>query len=696
MANPIDIRVLFEQALRKHQAGHFGGAEKLYRRILAIQPNHRDSLHLLGAIRLEDKRYKEAITLIEKALGLGKDVAAICFNLARAYEDSGQLDAALGMYKRAQAQNPRDVDTVIAIGCVLAAEKRYSEALQTFDLALDMAPQHASALNNKGLALKNLGQSDDALKCFLSALQFDPQHRETILNLAVLLATLNRIAEADEVYAQLLKIEPRHVDAWLYRGKYASNIGQHKQAIEFFGQVLAIDPGNVDLLPLLLFERCNVAEWHDFDPLMAKVQRLLKKSATFLQPLYLARLIDSPELMLEAAKVMASINKTDERQRMVAKPTANRRLKVGYISSDLHSSHPVFMAIEGVLALHDLSRFEVHLFPLPHADPGTTPDVPSNLAGKLHDLKDLTMVEKVAALRNADLDVVIDLNGFTQHHGFDLYKAGIAPVQVNFLGFPGTMGATTHDYVIGDSTVLPPESFEYFTEKAVWLPNSFFPVNTKRPIGSLPKRTSVGLPENGFIFGCFCTVDRILPAVFASWARILNLVENSVLWLKIDDEQARSNLLSAAARHGISPDRIIFASRTESNADHLARLKLMDLCLDTLPYNAHSTALDCLYVGVPVLTLPGEIFAARVAASMLQACGLSDLICTNRAEYENQAVKLAMTPELLQAVKTRLQQARSEAAFFNTETFTRNLEKAYTLMVERNVQGLPPQHFAVT
>jgi protein O-GlcNAc transferase len=697
MANPNDIRVLFEQALRKHQAGHFGGAEKLYRRILGLQPNHRDSLHLLGAIRLESKHYIEAIKLIEKALGLGQDVAAICFNLARAYEDSGQLDAALAMYKRAQAQNPRDVDTVIAIGCVLAAQKHYAEALHTFNHALEIAPQHTSAMNNKGLALKNLGQSDEALKCFLSLLEVDPQHRETMLNLAVLLDSLNRIDEAYNVYSQFLNIEPNHVGALLYCGKYSSVIEHSEEAISYFNRVLAVDPGNVEVLPHLLFERCKVADWRDLDVNIARVQRALSKSVTSFQPYYLARLIDSPELMLQASQWMASSRIADERRQMVAKPLANRRLRVGYVSSDLHAKHPVFQTIEGVLALHDRAHFEIHHFRLPHSATGTTPDVPPSLAGTVHELKGLTDLEKLDIMRKAELDIAVDLNGFTKDHGYPLFSQGIAPVQVNYLGFPGTMGSTSHDYVIGDRTVLPPESFAHYSEQVVWLPGSFFPMNTQRPVTSpTPTRIAAGLPETGFVFGCFSTVDRILPAVFESWVRILTAVQNSVLWLKTDDEQTRNNIQSVAKTLGLSADRIVFARRTESNSDHLARLKLMDLCLDTLPFNAHSTALDCLYVGVPVLTLAGKIFAARVAASLLQACGLSELICTDRESYEDYAIKLAMMPELLQAVKMRLQLARRDAPFFNTETYTRSLEKAYTMMIERNAQGLPPQHFSVT
>jgi protein O-GlcNAc transferase len=697
MANPNDIRVFFDQALRKHQAGHYGSAEKLYRRVLGIQPNHRDSLHLIGAIRLEEKRYKDAIAMISKALGLGNDVSAICFNLARAYEEDGQLDEALAMFQRALLQAPNDADTIFGIGCVLLAKERNAEALDAFNKALDISPQHRKALNNKGLALKNLGRSEDALKCYVAALTIDAKYTDAILNLAILLEKLNRLDEAHEVYDQLLKIEPKHVGAMLYRGKYFSIQDLSTEAISCFHQVLAINPSNKDVLPHLIFERGKIADWQDFDRNITRMQSALERSETAFQPMYLARLIDSPGLMLKASQWMASMTKTEKRQSIGVKPVANRRIKVGYVSSDFNEKHPVFRVIEGVLALHDKARFDVHLFSLPHTSSEKTPEIPPGVSGTPHDLIGKSDSQKVEAIRNAELDIAVDLNGFTRNHGFELFGSGIAPVQVNYLGFPGTMGSTAHDYIVGDSTLLPKHSFQYFTEQVVWLPNSFFPANGKRlGAAAAPTRAKAGLPEQGFVFGCFSTIDRILPAVFASWMRILHAVEGSVLWLKTEDEIARNNILKSTAKHGLATDRIVFAQRVESADDHLARLQLMDLCLDTLPYNAHSTALDCLIAGVPVLTLPGEIFAARVASSLLQACGLPEFICGDRTSYEDLATKLAMTPELLQSVKAKLQIAQREAPLFDSENYTRNLEKAYTIMVERNAQGLPPAHFEVT
>jgi protein O-GlcNAc transferase len=696
MANPNDIRVLFDQALRKHQAGHYGSAEKLYRRIIGLQPNHRDSLHLMGLIRFEEKKYKDAITLISKALGLGRDVSAMCFNLARAYEECGQLDEALAMFQRALVQTPGDADTIFGIGCIRLAQERYAEALDAFNKALDISPQHRNAFNNKGLALKGLGKSEEAITCYIAALNIDPKHVDSMLNLATLLESLNRLDDAHEVYGQLLKIEPNHVGALLCRGKYFSILELSSQAISCFHQVLAIDPNNKDVLPHLIFERCKVADWRDFDSNINKMRISLERTETVFQPIYLARLIDSPELMLKASQWMASIKKTDERRKTTVKPLENRRIKVGYVSSDFNSKHPVFQALEGVLTLHDNTRFDIHLFALPHMSSDETPVVPSGISGTLHDLSGLNDIEKIGAVRKAELDIAVDLNGFTRHHAFELFSSGIAAIQVNYLGFPGTMGASAHDYIIGDSTLMPTNSFQYFIEQVAWLPNSFFPVNGKRLGVSVPStRAAAGLPEQGFVFGCFCTIDRILPPVFASWVRILRSVEGSVLWLKTEDELVRNNILQSAVKHGLSANRIVFAQRVESSADHLARLQLMDLCLDTLPYNAHSTALDCLIVGVPVLTLPGEIFAARVASSMLLACGLPELICADRKSYEDLAAKLATSPELLQSVKLKLQTAQREAAFFDTKIYTRNLEKAYVEMVERNIQGLAPAHFAV-
>jgi protein O-GlcNAc transferase len=697
MADPNDINVLFAQALRKHQAGHFGGAEKLYRRILDKQPKHRDSLHLLGVIRLSEKEYKDAISLIEKALGLGPDVAAICFNLARAYEDSGALDQALNMFERAQRKDPGDADIAFGIGTVMSALGQNAEAVDAFDKALSLAPRHANAYNNKGVALKNLEQFDNALACYVAAIQIDPQHTDAHLNRAALLEAQYRLEEAQESYAQILRYDPKHAVAWFQQGKNFSTRKMYDEAIESFARAVALQPDNAEYLASLLVERSKICDWTAFPENHDTLRRALAKSSHNVQPLSVARLFDAPEYVLKTAQSFSSKKTGTERHVPKVEALEQRKIKIGYISSDLHARHPVFQALAGVLNQHDRNRFDIHYFLLPLPVTQPVPELLSAHGDRVHDLTKLSDAEIVSLIRAQNLDVAVDLNGFTKCHKIQIFNTGVAPLQMNYLGSPGTMGSACHDYVIGDATLMPVETFPHYSEQVVWLPHSFFPVNNERPIAlAPPDRSAAGLPEKGFVFGYFGMADRIVPSVFARWMKILNAVENSVLWLKVANDVARENLLKVAAAQGVEATRLVFAHRTESNAEHLARLALMDLCLDSLPYNAHMTALDCLFAGVPVLTLQGKSFASRVASSLLTACDLSELVCKDATSYEALAVQLATSRNKLAEIKTKLLAARHSKPLFDTLHYTRDLESAFTTMVHRHLAGLPPQHFGVS
>jgi protein O-GlcNAc transferase len=697
MVNPNDIRVLFEQALRKHQAGHFGGAEKLYRRILDKQPSHRDSLHLLGAIRLSENKPRNAIVLIEKALALGPDVAAICFNLARAYEDNDEAERALQLYERARKLDKRDPDIDFGIGTALSSLKRFKEAVAAFDRALALDPTHEKSQNNKGIALKNLDQFDDALNSYMAAISINPSYIDAHLNRAALLATRNRLDEALESYNNILSVDPRHAVALFKSGKIHSIQENSYEAISRFSRALAIKPKNIECLIDFLTEKSKIADWLEFDKYMDLLRRGLKETSDSIPQLNVGRLFDSAEIMLQAAKSFGGEGWTQDLFIESIQHTADRRIKVGYFSSDLHAMHPVFQAIQGLLRHHDRALFEIHYFLLPVPTLQSRPPVLQDMGDFVHELPDIPDAQLLKIIRNEKLDIAIDLNGYTRYNRRELFIARVAPIQINYLGFPGSMGSIDSDYIVADKTIIPESHFVYFSEKIVWMPNSFFPVDNARPVKSeTPTRTASGLPEKGFVFGYFGLLDRILPSVFDSWVSILKAVDDSVLWLKVPAGIARENLIREAEERGLSADRIVFAERVDSNADHLARLALIDLCLDTYPYNAHMTALDCLYAGVPILTLQGETFAARVASSLLYACDLPELCCVDRETYERRARELASSPEKLAMIKSKVQHARQTSALFDSERYARDFEKALIEMVKRKRGGQPAQHFAVT
>jgi predicted O-linked N-acetylglucosamine transferase (SPINDLY family) len=366
------------------------------------------------------------------------------------------------------------------------------------------------------------------------------------------------------------------------------------------------------------------------------------------------------------------------------------KIRIGYFSADLRV-HPVASLIAGLFERHDRSKFEITAFAF---GPETNDAMVARLAkafDRFVDVRQKSNIEVAALTRELGIDIAVDLNGFTAHRRTEIFVLRAAPIQINFLGYPGTLGAQFMDYLIADGTVIPRAQQAHYAEKIVYLPNSFMPFDSSYAVSErIFTREEVGLPSRGFVFCCFNNNHKILPAVFDRWMRILSRVEGSVLWLSQANATAVGNLRKEAERRGTAGGRLIFAERMESLPEHLARLKAADLFLDTFPYNAHATAMDALWAGVPLLTYAGESFASRVAASLLCTAGLPQFIAGSPAQYEERAVEFATDPTGLDEARRKL--AQRVSPLFDTETYTRNLEAAYEAMYGRYQSGLPPAH----
>jgi predicted O-linked N-acetylglucosamine transferase (SPINDLY family) len=372
------------------------------------------------------------------------------------------------------------------------------------------------------------------------------------------------------------------------------------------------------------------------------------------------------------------------------------RIRLAYLSSDFRD-HPVTQLIAGLFEEHDKSLFEVTA--ISYAAEESASEEVGRIRGACERFIDvrLSTDEQVAdMIQRLEIDIAIDLNGITRNSRPNILSRRPAPVQVNYLGYAGTMGAQYIDYIIADSMVVPRDQFEFFSEKVVWLPDSFMVNDSRRRVAeATPTRSECALPEDAFVFCCFNNAFKIAPDIFEIWMRILKATPHSVLWLSEAGATAVANLRREAEANGVSPDRLIFATRVPSVADHLARIRQADLFLDTLPYNAHTTAADALWAGVPVLTCPGATFAARVAASLNRAIGLSELTVSSLEEYETLALSLARDSARIFALKAKLARHRGAHPLFDTKRFARNIESAYRTMWERHRQGEPPGSFAI-
>jgi protein O-GlcNAc transferase len=621
-----------------------------YQRVLSLQSNHVQALNNKGLVLLELGRLEEALECCRRAAELEPRFTAAHQNAGSIELKLGRFEAAFQCYTRALELDPAHVDSLLNRGHVLQCLRQPAAALQDYEKALRLVPDSVLGLNNSGNTLLELGRREDALGRYDRALQLAPGDTDVLYNRGAALRELRRYAESARCYADLLRIAPSH--------DYAL--------------------GNLFHLSM------DCADWSEFDSLSSRLYEALATRKGVSNPLSLL-MADSPQLQLACARAFVEDQHPQDGSLgpCLARRDVNevRRLRVAYVSADFRE-HPVSYLLAAVLEQHDRSNFEVIGISLGAADGSASGDRMRAACDRFVDVAERRDREVAQLIRELEVDIAVDLMGFTQGMRLGIFAHRCAPVQVSYLGYAGTTGAPYMDYLLADATVIPAGQEQHYSERVVRLPHCYLPNDDRREVGPLPTRLEAGLPEHGFVFCAFTNTYKLNPPVFDIWMRLLREVSGSVLWLRAVEVDARENLRREASARGVEADRLVFAPYVSGMADHLGRHALADLYLDTLPYNAHSTTCDALWTGVPVLTCPGESFASRVAASALTAVGLPELIAGNLEEYERKALELARTPERLAELRRKLARQRQVAPLFDTAHHCRELERAYRWMHE--------------
>ena len=702
-------KTLSEQAIALHRSGQLAQAERLYLQLLAEDPRDFNICQLLGVVRAQTGRLDEALADMEAALAIKPDDAETLLNHANVLKSLNRLDAALAGFDRAlavkpgwpQALNNRGTvlqalgrhDEALAAydqalagtpnyaealnnrGSVLQDLKRPAEALAAYDQALRLAPTFAAAFNNRGSALLELKRFGDALFCFDRALALRPDDAQVANNRGNALQGLLRYDEALAAYGQALALKPDYAEALNNRGSALQQLKRHEEALASYDRALSV-PGQPHAFGGAAMAALNLCDWTRTAEIGAQMARRIAAGEA-IPPWVLLGYSGDERLQRQCAA-----NVICERFPHLPPPLATARynhdrIRLAYISADV-GHHPVTNQIVQLIESHDRARFEV-IGIATNADDGS-PQRRRLIAAfdQFHDAHQQPPGAVAERLRALEVDVLVDLNGHTNGDHFDILCHRPAPVQASWLGYAGTTAAPFIDYVIADRIVAP--NPEAFSEKIVALPGSFFPSDSSRALGKTPTRAEAGLPEDGFVFCCFNNNFKVTEPVFALWMRLLAALPGSVLWLKQAGDTAKANLQQAAKDHGVDPQRLIFAGPARLDV-HLARHRLADLFLDTLPYNAHATAGDALWAGLPVLTCRGTAFAGRVAASLLTAAGLPELITETAEDYENLALALARDPARLAALRDKLAANRATAPLFDTPRLARDLEAAYQRML---------------
>jgi protein O-GlcNAc transferase len=580
------------------------------------------------------------------------------------------------------------------LGITLLGSGRPDAALEAFDRAVAVNPAFAPAYVNRGAALLDLQRFEDALRSFEHAILLDPASAESHVHHGNALSELGRHESALDSYERAIALKPGFAEAYYNRGDAFDELNRPAEALESFAHALRLKPGYEFLFGLWLHTKMRVCDWRnieaDFSRLAAMIERGEKTG-----PFQVLATPSSLAVQKKAAETwIGARHPASNALPAISKRAASDRIRIGYFSADFQD-HATSRLMAELFERHDRSRFEVTAFSFG----ARTSDAMRNrlLAAfdRFVEVSGLTDLEAAKQARDLEIDIAIDLKGFCKGSRTGIFALRAAPIQVNYLGYPGTMGAGYIDYLIADSTLIPPAHRQYYSERIAYLPHSYQPNDTKRRISEMiVARADAGLPQSGFVFCCFNNNYKIVPEMFDRWMRILGRVDGSVLWLLEDNAAAAVNLRAEAIARGIAPGRLVFAPRV-ALPDHLARHRLADLFLDTLPCNAHTTASDALWAGLPVLTCLGDTFAGRVAASLLRAIGLPELVAPTLAHYEELAVDLANDRDKLGRIRQTLDANRTKAPLFRPALLAKYIETAYATMHERYRAGEPPDHFHV-
>lgn len=683
------------EAAQHYHGGQFAEAAQLVQRVLAADPDNISALHLSSLLALLAGRNDAAIDMLGSAIRLDDSAAELHATLAEALQRSGRAEEAIAEFQRALVLEPDNAETIYNCANVLLRLGNHAEALAGYDRALAIQPNFLQARHNRGNALFELQRFDESLADYDRTVALSPRFVMAWSNRANALLQLKRYEEALAACDRGLQLDARHIASLSVRANVLFELRRFAEAADAYDVLLAADPAYSYALGRAFYCRLLCCDWMDYDRTMAAVASQVTAGERVVPPFMFLNMTDSPEQSMQCARTFSR-----DRHPASAEPLwrgeryRHSKIRLGYLSADFRD-HPMAYLMAGLFERHDRSRFETTAFSF-------GPDPRDAFRKRLEasfdrfiDVRTKRDRELAQLVREHEIDIAVDLMGYTNNGRPGILAFRPAPIRVNYIGFAGTLGADYIDYIIADRFVIPEESRRFYTEHVAYLPDTYWPTDSTRNIvEATPTRSELGLPDTGFVFCCFNQSHKIAPSIFDIWMRLLRQVEGSVLWLVEDNADAARNLRQEAERRGIAASRLVLAPRVGLDA-YLARLPLADLLLDTLPFNAHTTASDALWAGVPVVTCAGTSFPARVAGSLLQAVGLPELITHNLADYQALALKLACDPRMLTRVRTKLDGNRRSSPLFDTDRFRRHIESAYWTMWERHERGAPPDGFAV-
>ena len=684
-----------QTAIALHKKGELARAEQIYQNLLVVNPINSEVLHLLGVIAYQKGQFQHAIDLISIAIEISPDIPDFFVNKGNALQEMKLLEEAILCYEQAIVLNPNYAEAYINMGAALKDLNLLQDAVKSFDKAILLRSDLAEAHSNKGIALKGLNDFHSAIESYDKAIAINPSYAEAHYNRGISLQEIKQLEAAVESYDRAIAVNPAYAEAYANRGAAYKDLKKIEAAVESFDKAFEIKPDMEYLIGMRQHARMFVCDWDDFENQIVELRRRIQLGMQATTCLSAVALPFSAKEQLEVSKVwVRNHHPYNPCLGPIPKYANSQIIRIGYFSADFQNHATAHLMAE-LFELHNKDKFELIAFSF---GPNLHDEMRQRISltfDQFIDVASQSDLEVAQLSRKLGIHIAIDLKGLTQDSRLGIFSYRAAPIQVSYLGYPGSLGAEYIDYLIADKTLIPEMSQTFYSEKIVYLPYSYQVNDRKKVIADIQfTRNELGLPKEGFVFCCFNSNYKITPEVFNSWVRILKAVEGSVLWLFEDNASASFNLRKEVQARGLDPNRLIFASRMQL-PEHLARHKLADLFLDTNPCNAHTTASDALWAGLPVLTWMGESFASRVAGSLLYALELPELITTGQEQYEQLAFDLATNNQKLKFIKGKLNSNRLNEPLFDTPLFAKHLEVAYTKMFEKYQADSIPDHIYI-
>jgi protein O-GlcNAc transferase len=710
------------------ELGRDSDAIASFEKAIALEPSYADAIENRADALARTNREADALQAYGRVLMMEPGNAGALHKRARLLAAMKRTEEALAAFGQVLAMQPSDIAAMLGQGVVLTELQRYKEALAVFDAVLAIEPGNPDALSNRAHALIAMKRFGDALAECEKALRFDDAHKAALHNRASALCGLRRfgqalaafdraLAAADSAeswngrgtaelglkniagalndFGKALARDPGHLEARVNRSAALSKAKRYDEAAADSERALAQKPGHAPAMRELIHAKLSCCDWQQTAQTRALAEAMIAKGLRAAHPFDLLAISDSEKLSLALARLHAKEEYPPQPALWRGEDYGHGRIRVGYLSTDFRM-HAVGFLIAGALEHHDKTRFETYGFSIGADENSPMRKRIVSAFDRFSDLRAATDFEAASLMRQAEIDILVDLNAYTGDNRSAIMAYRPAPVQANYLGYPGTMGAPYIDYIVADRVAIPEEARAHYSESVVYLPHCYQANDNKRLVSDrVFSRAQFGLPEAGFVFCSLSSSYKFSPAMFDVWMRLLSQTENSVLWLLEDNAAATANLRREAESRGIAASRIVFAPHVPPD-EHLARQRLADVFLDTLPYNAHTTASDALWMGLPVITCMGTAFPGRVAASILLAAGLPELVTQSLAQYEALALRFARDPQALTAMRAKIAGLKGHCALFDTARFTRHLEAAYEEMMARHRRAERPASFAVS